>query len=82
LEGWEEIHGFATPGEFRRFLIWIADAIGDGSLVEVAVVDRYSGSEMFEERWFAANSGQVWRLVAPEPPFLGVFLMVDGESRS
>lgn len=76
-EGWDEIHGFDSPGEYRRFLTWIADGLTDGSLEEVAVERRYSGSELFEERWFRAQSGQLWRLVAPEPPFRGVFVMVD-----
>jgi hypothetical protein len=79
-EGWEEIHGFESPGEYASFLRWIAEAIADGSLTEVAVLDRYGDSEMFDERWFAAPSGQLWRLVAPEPPFRGVFLMIGQET--
>lgn len=76
-EGWEEIHGFDSPGEYRRFLTWISEALAEGVLTEVPVLDRYSGFEMLDERWFTAPSGQVWRLVGPEPPFRGVFLMVD-----
>lgn len=78
LEGWDEIHGFASPAEYRRFLDWIDEALAEGVLIEVSVLDRYSGSMMFDERWFAAPSGQAWRLVGPEPPFRGVFLIVGG----
>ena len=79
--GWDEIHGFDSPGEYNRFLVWVSEALDEGALVEVPVLDRYSGSEMFDERWFRAASGQLWRLVAPEPPFRGIFLMI-GEADS
>lgn len=62
-----------SPGEFERFKQWIASAPDEGALVEVPVQERYRGSSMFDEHWYRATSGSVWRLVAPEPPFLGVF---------
>lgn len=73
--------GFASPGEFQRFLRWIQSALNEGALIEIPVQQRYGPSEMFAERWFEAPSGQRWRLVAPEPPFQGVFLRVEGRSR-
>lgn len=72
-EGWDEIHGFTSPGEFVRFQQWIADAVAEGALTEVPVDSVYSGSSLFDERWYRAASGTVWRVVAPEPPFRGVF---------
>lgn len=65
----------------RRFLLWIQSALDEKSLVEIPVQARYGPSEMFDERWFEAPSGQRWRLVAPEPPFLGVFLMVEEDTQ-
>jgi hypothetical protein len=47
--------------------------VANGTLAEVPVEDRYSGSFMFNEHWFRAPSGAIWRLVAPDPPFRGVF---------
>ena len=79
-EGWDEIQGFTSSGEYRRFLIWIQSALNEGALVEIPVGARYGPSEMLDERWFEAPSGQRWRLVAPEPPFLGVFLMVQDDA--
>ncbi len=79
-EGWDEIEGFISPGEFQRFRLWVQSALDEGSLAEIPVQARYGPSEMFDECWFEAPSGQRWRLVAPEPPFLGVFLMVDGDT--
>lgn len=80
-EGWDQITGFTSPGEYRRFLLWIQSALDEKSLVEIPVQARYGPSEMFDERWFEAPSGQRWRLVAPEPPFLGVFLMVEEDTQ-
>jgi hypothetical protein len=72
-EEWEEIHGFQSPDEFQRFRQWVAEAVDEGALEEVAVGAPYSGSLLFNEWWYRTSSGERWRVVAPEPPFLGVF---------
>lgn len=72
-DGWDEIHGFVSLGEFQRFANWVAEALEEGALEEVDVESPYSGSLMFAERWFQSPSGETWRLVAPDPPFRGVF---------
>lgn len=76
-EEWDEIHGFSTPGEFSRFRAWIREALAEGALTEIPVGEPYSGSPLFDEHWYRAASGAVWRLVAPEPPFRGVFKRVE-----
>lgn len=72
-EEWDEIHGFASPGEFDRFRKWIDEALQEGALAEVPVESPYSGSTMFDERWYRSTAGDTWRVVAPDPPFRGVF---------
>jgi hypothetical protein len=72
-ETWDEIHGFATPREYERFRAWIDNAIRERRLVEIPVASPYSGSRMFEEHWYRTPRGAIWRVVAPEPPFRGVF---------
>jgi hypothetical protein len=72
-EDWDEIHGFASPGELERFRRWIASALDEEALIEIPVEEPYSGSPMLDEHWYRAASGSVWRLVAPDPPFRGVF---------
>ena len=79
-ERWDEIRGFTSPGEYQGFLIWIQLALDEGALVEIPVRARYGPSEMLDERWFEAPSGKRWRLVAPETPFMGVFLMVQDDT--
>jgi hypothetical protein len=70
---WEEIHGFATPGEFERFKTWIATALEEAAIIEVPVLEQYGGSPLFDECWYREPDGSTWRLVAPNPPFRGVF---------
>lgn len=73
---WDEIHGFTSPGEYARFARWLGEAVSEGAFVEIDVAERYSGSSIFDERWFRTPAGQVWRVVAPDFPFTGV----SGES--
>lgn len=68
---WEGIDAFSSPGEYRRFCTWIGDQVASGLAEQVAVQDSYAG-EMFDEKWFRCKqSGDVWRLVAPDGPFHG-----------
>jgi len=69
---WDEIHGFTTPGEFKRFQAWLHKAISEGVLTEVPIEMPYSGSWMWDEHWYRTAAGTAWRVVAPDPPFLGV----------
>jgi hypothetical protein len=75
-EDWDEIHGFQSPDEFRRFERWIDEALDQEALVEIPVTERYGGASVFSERWLIATSGRRWRLVSPDPPFLGVFELI------
>ena len=72
-DDWDEIHGFASQAEFERFRRWIREARNEGELVQLPVASPYGGTTAFEEYWYKARSGSTWRLVAPEPPFRGVF---------
>lgn len=73
---WDEISGFRSLDEFNRFLVFLDGCLIDQTLREVAVISRYSNIEMFDERWFGTSASTVWRLVAPEIPFRGVFLRI------
>ncbi|NUW36992.1 hypothetical protein HTZ77_37160 [Nonomuraea sp. SMC257] len=76
-EHYDEIHGFDSPGEFSRFKEWLSAAIKDGDFEEVPVESRYWNVENFDEKWFRDFTGVIWRLVAPDPPFTGVFMVVS-----
>jgi len=76
---WEAIHGFVTPGEFKRFCSWIESQIVAGMAEEIPVGRiNMAMPAGFEERWFkCCTSGEVWRRVTPEFPFRGLWEPVD-----
>jgi hypothetical protein len=72
---WEAIHGFESPGEYKRFCSWLSDQI-DAGLVEGIPVTKQSGDLIFglDVRWYRCKaSEEVWRLVAPQAPFKGAW---------
>ena len=76
---WEAIHGFLSPSEFQRFCAWIEAQIHEG-LVEVVEVDQKKMFNLFgvEEKWFKCKeSGAIWRRVAPEFPFRGLWEAIE-----
>ena len=71
---WEEIHGFQTSGEYRRFVRYIEDQISAGYTDEVPVDPEYRRGLLYGGRWFKdVETGEVWRLVPPDPPFRGLW---------
>jgi hypothetical protein len=71
--GWEPVDGFHSSEEYERLLRWMGQQIESGRAKQVPVRSRYSGIE-WEENWYRCLADKkVWRLVAPDPPFHGVF---------
>ena len=74
---WDEIRGFRSPGELNRFVAWMNEQVEAGNAAELPVERRYMGAT-FAEKWFRhLASGQTWRLVWPDAPFIGVFEPVE-----
>lgn len=74
----EEIHGFNSAGEYRRFQGWLVERVELGRLESAPVDLRYVDTTGFEEWWYrCAEDGSLWRLVAPDAPFPGLFAPVD-----
>lgn len=72
----EEIDGFNSPGHFERFEKSLNQMISEGSVKEVPVSKPYSIVE-YSERWVQCPNGDVWRMVAPDYPFTGLFQKVE-----
>ncbi len=71
---WEEIHGFSSPAEYKRFIRYIEAQVANGIAHEVVADESYSAGEIYGGRWFRdSESGQTWRLVAPDFPFKGLW---------
>ena len=70
---WEQIDHFRSPGEYQNFVKWINEQVTNCRAIEVPVEECFDNSS-FDERWFTCIScNRKWRLVAPDPPFYGLF---------
>lgn len=71
---WEEIRGFSSPGEYQRFVQYIGEQTTSGVAREVPVDPLYGKGIIYGGRWFQdLETGAVWRLVPPDPPFRGLW---------
>lgn len=71
---WEKIYGFSSPNEYGQFIKYIEAQVGQGQAEEMLPDPRYGAGEIYGGRWFKdCDSGQVWRLVAPDFPFKGLW---------
>jgi hypothetical protein len=77
---WEEIHGFQSPGEFKKFVRYIESQVSSGEAKEVNPDPDYRKGEIYGGRWFKdLKTGEVWRLVPPDIPFKGLWEPVNGQ---
>lgn len=71
---WEEIHGFASPGEYDRFVRYIENQVKSGEVEELPSNSIYQKGQIYGGRWFRdIESGHIWRLVKPDFPFKGLW---------
>jgi hypothetical protein len=71
---WEEILGFASSSEYNSFKRYIEEQVSRGIARERPVDLRYGKGMICGGRWFQdVETGAVWRLVAPDPPFQGLW---------
>jgi hypothetical protein len=74
MSRWYEIHGFSSLGEFDRFAEYLRREVDAGDAKEVAVDEDYSHGEVYGGSWYRDHeTGEIWRLVPPDPPFLGLW---------
>ena len=71
---WEEIHGFISPEEYKRFVQYLEAQIASGVAKERAADPLYGKGMIYGGRWFQhIETGAIWRLVPPDPPFRGLW---------
>ena len=71
---WEEIHGFASSGEYKRFVQYMESQASSGVVKEQPVDPLYGKGMIYGGRWFKdIETGAIWRLVPPDPPFRGLW---------
>lgn len=71
---WEPIRSFVSPGEFDRFVGYLREQVASGKAAEVAADPSYGPGEIYGGKWYRSlATGEVWRLVPPDPPFTGLW---------
>jgi hypothetical protein len=74
----EEIHGFDTLGEFEKFQNYLQQQVVEGSLSRVNTDKNYEKGLIYGGDWFECKvCKEIWRLVAPDFPFRGLWEKVD-----
>jgi hypothetical protein len=74
MNHWEEIHGFHSQAEYDRFVKYIEDQVSTGIARERDIDPRYEKGRIFGGRWFEdLRTQEIWRLVAPDFPFRGLW---------
>ena len=75
--GWESIPAFDSLNHYKQFLRSMESAVASTAARAVAVDPKAGWGSAWKERWYRCEAdGRVWRLVAPDPPFPGVFELV------
>jgi hypothetical protein len=76
---WERRVGFRSEREFLEFRASLLEAVEDGDARTVEVDPNYGRAMIYGGEWFEnPASGEVWRLVQPDSPFMGVWEPVLG----
>lgn len=74
MNDWYEIDGFASPGEFDRFVGYLRGQVESGKAEEIPADPSYGPGELYGGRWYRSlATGEVWRLLPPDPPFTGLW---------
>jgi len=79
----EPIDSLRSPGELRRFLVFLEEWVSKGELQEIPADPTYQADVLPGGRWFRVKAnGSVWRLLLPDPPFTGCFERVRSKPRA
>ena len=74
---WASIHGFPTPGLYKKHLHYLENLVMLGDADEVPFDPSYGKGEIYGGRWFRCNeTAAIWRLVPPDFPFRGLWEQV------
>ena len=76
--GWEEVQGFRSLDEYKTTLARLTEQVRSGHAARVDLDPTKRWGTAFDEQWFQCRlGGPIWRLVAPDPPFPGIFKPIN-----
>ena len=71
---WEPIQPFQSLHEYEEFLQSVNGQVESGLVRPVPLDPKQAWGTAWDEHWYEClGTGEIWRLVAPDPPFRGVF---------
>jgi hypothetical protein len=74
---WEDIRGFQSPNEFKRFEKWMSSQIEANAAKTIPMGRLRDRLPVAGEKWIECTScGARWALAPPDPPFTGFFALV------
>jgi len=72
--GWDPVDGFNSFAEYESLRDSVSEQVRLGQADERRVSKPYSGLTTIDEHWYTCKAtGETWRLIAPDPPFPGIF---------
>ncbi len=75
---WDAITAFDSYADYEHLLNSLNELVKSGAIDSVPVARPYSGSTLWDEHWYRnRTTEETWRLVAPDPPFRGIFKKVQ-----
>ena len=78
--GWETVDGFASESEYRQLLTQLNEQVQAGAAKQIAIPSGQGWGTAWKENWYLCpESNDIWRLVAPDPPFRGIFKLIEAE---
>jgi len=72
--GWQVVDGFKSLADYESLRDSVREQVRLGQADERRVAKPYSGLKTIDERWYKCKAtGEIWRMIAPDPPFPGIF---------
>ncbi len=74
MDLWNRIAAFACERDFFEFSRRVNSAVAEGRARPVETDPNYGRAMIYGGRWISCErTGEVWRLVEPQPPFMGLW---------
>ena len=74
---WESVDRFKSLADYEQLLAKITEQVANGRARVVAVDPDKGWGTAWDEHWYqCTDKNEIWRLVAPDPPFRGIFKKV------
>jgi hypothetical protein len=71
---WEPVDRFQSLAHYEQFLSRINEQVAQGHAVAEPLDPEKAWGNAWDEHWYKCVADhEVWRLVAPDPPFRGFF---------